>query len=133
MGAIRNLVRHHMGLAFVLVACVLFAKIVIPSGFMPVATSHGMVIQICTGMGPATMTMTIPGVPAPHDDHKDGKSESPCPFAGLNAPTLSGADPFLLALAVLFVMALGLRAIRPLALSSTDYLRPPLRGPPARP
>ncbi|GAA0336000.1 hypothetical protein GCM10009087_53060 [Sphingomonas oligophenolica] len=132
MGAVRNLVRQHKRLAFVLVACVLFAKVMIPSGFMPAATSHGIVIQICTGMGPAALTMTIPGLPAPHDGHKGGKAESPCAFAGLNAPSLAGADPFLLAIAVLFVMAMGMRAVRPQALSSTDHLRPPLRGPPAR-
>lgn len=132
MGDIRTLVLRHRWLACVLVACVLFAKVLIPSGFMPVANNGGFVVQVCTGTGPSVMTMTIPGIPAPHDEQKSSKTESPCVFAGLTASFLGGADPFLLALAILFVMAIGLRAVAPLALSATDHLRPPLRGPPAR-
>ncbi|WP_041391431.1 hypothetical protein [Sphingobium chlorophenolicum] len=125
----RDLVREHRWLAFMLVACVLFARVVIPSGFMPVTTGKHIVVQICNGTGPATVTMTIPSVPAPHDAQK-GKAESPCAFSGLGAPFLSGADPALLAGAIFFLIAMGLRAARPLALSSIDHLRPPLRGPP---
>ncbi|QNA87053.1 hypothetical protein G4G27_16905 [Sphingomonas sp. So64.6b] len=114
-----------------LVGCVLFVKGVVPSGFMPLATSQGMVIQICTGMAPQGAATTIPGTPTPHDGHK-AKIESPCAFAGLGMPWLFGAEPLLLAIEISLVIVMGFRKVRPLALFPTHHLRPPVRGPPAR-
>lgn len=116
-----------------LVTCVLFAKVIIPSGFMPVATSHGIVISICSGTGPMTMVMNIPGLEhgKSDSDGHHGKTEQPCAFSGLSAPSLAAADPILLAAAILFVLALGMRPLRLQSSTALPYLRPPLRGPPA--
>lgn len=128
MGSVRILVRQHKWLASLLVACVLFAKVLIPAGFMPVVGSQGIVVQLCNGVGAETVTIAIPGKSGPIDQNK---ADSPCAFSGLAAPVLAGADPVQLALAILFILAMGLRAAQPIALRSRHHLRPPLRGPPA--
>lgn len=142
MAALRTLYRTHRRLFALLFALVLFAKIVVPSGFMPVATSNGFVLQLCSGMEPVSSptAMAMPGM-AGHDmagqhhdqkgDQKGDKAESPCTFAGLTAPHLAGADVALLAIALLFVLALGRAALCAVVLPYRHTLRPPLRGPPA--
>jgi hypothetical protein len=55
----------------------------------------------------------------------------PCAFSGLSDQALGGADPMLLAAAIVFATAV----IRHLAIITSitlpAFLRPPLRGPPA--
>ncbi|WP_448664114.1 hypothetical protein ACG3SL_05400 [Sphingomonas sp. CJ20] len=126
----RHLLRHRTLAGWVFAAALLM-KVLVPAGFMPTVSNGTMIVQICNGYGPQTMVMEIPGK-ADHDQQdQHGKTEMPCAFSGLSAPSLAAADPVLLALAILFVMAMGLRTVPPLALSSTSHLRPPLRGPPA--
>ena len=133
MTRLRAFFLHHRSLAAGLIAAALLIKALVPLGFMPGTASNGtMIVQICNGYGPQSMVMEIPGK-AEHDKQSQhGKGEMPCAFSGLSVPSLAGTDPVLLALAILFVMAMALRTVRPLALSSAAYLRPPLRGPPAR-
>ncbi|MGY2735982.1 hypothetical protein [Sphingomonas sp. UYP23] len=136
MAALRTLFRTHRRLYALLFALVLFAKIVIPTGFMPVAAGNGLVLELCSGMEPMASPMAMPGMVGPdraaqHHDQKGGKGESSCSFAGLTAPHLAGADAALLAIAVLFVLALGRVALCRGVLLYRHALRPPLRGPPA--
>lgn len=136
MAALRTLFRTHRRLLVVLFALVLFAKILVPSGFMPVVTANGLVLELCSGMEPAPKPMAMSsmsghGMAGQHHDQKGGKIESPCSFAGLTAPHLAGADATLLAIAVLFVLALGRAALCRVVLPYRHTLRPPLRGPPA--
>lgn len=108
-------------------------KLVLPAGFMPTMAEGRMVVRMCSGTGPMTMVMTIPGLEqSKHDDggHRD-KHEPPCAFSGLSTPSLAAADPILLALAILFVLAMGIRALAAPTTTAPPYLRPPLRGPPA--
>ena len=53
-------------------------------------------------------------------------------FAGLSAAVLSAADPVLIVALLAFVMASALGPILLPAPFPSAYLRPPLRGPPAR-
>lgn len=141
MAALRTLFRTHRRLVVLLFALVLFAKIVIPTGFMPVATGNGLVLELCSGMEPMPSPMAMPGMvdhgtvgsdmAGQHHGQKGGKVESPCTFAGLTAPHLAGADAALLAIAVLFVLALGRVALCRVVVPYRHALRPPLRGPPA--
>ncbi|MXO66702.1 hypothetical protein [Altericroceibacterium endophyticum] len=106
-------------------------KIVIPTGFMPTMSNGQIVISVCSGMGPAKTVMTMPGLE--HESESDAhrnKAEQPCAFAGLSAPSLAAADTLLLAAAILFVLALGMRSLVLPASKTPPYLRPPLRGPP---
>ena len=133
MTALRRHFLRHRALAGWIVAAALLMKLLVPAGYMPTMSGNSMIIQICSGYGPMTMAMPIPG-PIPGQDHgqdhQQGKAEMPCAFSGLSAPTLAAADPILLALAILFVMVAGTRFIVPRPARSPAHLRPPLRGPP---
>lgn len=117
-------------------ACAVFAlallmKIVVPSGFMPTISNGQVVVSVCSGMGPTTMVMTIPGLEHKSSgDSHGGKAEQPCAFAGLSAPSLAAANPVLLAAAILFMLGLGMRPLVLPTSTAPPYLRPPLRGPP---
>lgn len=131
MHRLRRLVLANRPFACAVLALALLMKIAVPSGFMPTIANGQIVVSVCSGMGPTTMVITIPGLEheSGGDDHR-GKAEQPCAFAGLSAPSLAAADPFLLAAAILFVLALGMRPLALPASTAPPYLRPPLRGPP---
>lgn len=98
---------------------------------------HGrIVITICSGTGPVKMVMDVPGLHGDMADHgksKDhGKGEMPCVFSGLSAATTGAIDPIQLAALLVFVLAAGLAVTILPGLLRCAYLRPPLRGPPAR-
>lgn len=134
MQAVRQLLaqRHF---AVLLCAATLLLKLLVPTGHM-IANDHGrMTITICSGFGPATMTMDMPGTHGDMPDHgksKDqSKAEMPCAFSGLSAAVLGSIDPIQLAALIVFILAFGLIATIPPAPSRPAYLRPPLRGPPS--
>lgn len=131
MHRLRRLVLANRPFAFAVLALALLMKIVVPSGFMPTISNGQIVVSVCSGMGPTTMVIAVPGLEhqSGGDSHK-GKAEQPCAFAGLSAPSLAAADQVLLAAAILFVLALGMRPLMLPASTAPPYLRPPLRGPP---
>ena len=107
-------------------------KVLVPAGFMPTFEQGQIVVSICSGAGPMTMVMSMRGMDqGKKGDSQQGRSEQPCAFSGLSAPSLAAADPILLALAILLVMALALRPMVPSTVRQRPHLRPPLRGPPA--
>lgn len=131
MHRLRHLVLANRPFACAVLALALLLKIVIPAGFMPATSNGQLVVSVCSGMGPTTMVMTIPGIAHKADgDGHGSKPEQPCAFAGFAAPSLAAADLFLLAAAILFVLALGMRPLVLPASTVPPYLRPPLRGPP---
>lgn len=106
-------------------------KLLVPAGYMLHRSGGTMAIVPCSGTGPMPMPAmaAMPGMK--HGGGADhGKAERPCPFAALAAPALAGADPVLLALAIAFITACGVIAVRPPAIRPRAFLRPPLRGPP---
>ena len=133
MRAIRHLFRRHAGLAWLVVTLALAMKLLVPAGFMPVLDAGKFEIVICSGNGPMTMTMAMPGMAGQHGGDHDApaKHDAPCAFAGLAAPSLGGADVIQLAIAIAAIVALGI-LFRPLAQTlAWSFVRPPLRGPPA--
>ncbi|WP_221234545.1 hypothetical protein [Sphingomonas aerophila] len=113
----------------------LLLKVVVPSGYM-IDSDHGrFAITICPGVEPSSVTMEMPGLHDHMPDHgnsKDhGKVEMPCAFSGLTAPSLAGADPLLLAAAIVFIVRTAFRtAVDTEPTGPGLHLRPPLRGPP---
>ena len=132
MTAFRHHLRHHPHLAVWLIAAALLMKMLVPTGYMASASAGTIIIELCTGFGPRTMTVAMPGMAhhddAPKGDH--GRGEMPCAFAGLSAPSLATADPILLAIAIAFVIAAAFRVVATGAVTAPPFLRPPLRGPP---
>jgi hypothetical protein len=131
VNALRRLVLRRPILAAWLVAMALMMKMLVPAGFMPSATGGFMTVQLCTGMGPQTVTMALPGKAGEHDGQdQHGKVDQPCAFSGLAAPTLAAADAVLLAAAIAFILAAAFMPAAPPMAVRRAFLRPPLRGPP---
>ena len=130
----RLLAQRHF--AVLICTATLLLKLLVPTGYM-IDNDHGrFVIAICSGTGPVTAMMDMPGMHGDAPDHgtsKDhGKAEMPCPFSCLSAAALGAVDPTQLAALIAFIVAIGLAGVLPPAPSGPAYLRPPLRGPPAR-
>ncbi|MGE4323325.1 MAG: DUF2946 family protein [Sphingobium sp.] len=132
MNATRAFLLQHRRLALWLVAAALMMKMLVPAGFMPTMSHGTILVQLCSGMGPQTVAIEIPGL-GDHDDGKDQHkaADQPCFFSGLTTPGLAGADPILLAIAIAFVLAALFRVEQRLVLWRGLYLRPPSQGPPA--
>ncbi len=130
MIALRALLRARCHLALALVVLALAARLLVPAGIMPGSGDRVLTVQICadaTGL-PKAQLLVIPGKPAPHED---SSAKGTCAFAGLAAPALSGADPVLLALALAFILSLGLALAAPALPVRYPRFQPPSRGPPA--
>ncbi|WP_240959610.1 DUF2946 family protein [Novosphingobium olei] len=119
-------------MAILVVMAALCMKIIVPSGYMIGQSSKVLTVQICdeiTG-NHAVKQLVIPMKDGGSESgHKQGKGE--CPFASLSMASMTGADPWLLALALAFILALGFAPARLPLPKRVSYLRPPLRGPPA--
>jgi hypothetical protein len=65
-----------------------------------------------------------------HGEHGKQDSSGACPYSLLPMASLAGADAVLLAVALVFILALGFAPAPPPSLARNPHLRPPLRGPP---
>ncbi|PJG49629.1 hypothetical protein CAF53_02075 [Sphingobium sp. LB126] len=99
---------------------------------MPVMSSDTITVQLCSGTGPITTQISLPGRLADHGgaDHRAAK-EMPCAFSGLSTSALMATDPSLLAGAILFTTSIVQHLALPRTVAKAKYLSPPLRGPPA--
>lgn len=134
MQALRALTHRHRLLAMLLVVLALAMKAAVPGGYM--LGQHGKVltVEICADATGATVTkqIVIPQSGAPTEGKAaHDKAPATCPYAALGFSALAGADAALLALALVFILALSFAAAPPLPLRRISFLRPPLRGPPA--
>lgn len=132
MTRLRRLLFEHRLLCGWLIAAALLMKALVPAGFMPVASGNTLVLGFCSGYGPQMMVaVPIPGkADRSGSDEQAQKHAMPCVFSGLSMPGLSGVDPVLLVLAIVFVVALAIRTATAIPTIARVYLRPPLRGPP---
>ena len=134
MFAVRRLLAQRY-FAVLVCAATLLLKLLVPAGYM-IGSEHGRItIELCSGVAPRAVTITMPGMHGDMPDHgksqDHGKAETPCAFAGLSTASLGAIDPIQLVILIAFVMAVGLSpAVLP-AVIRRGYLRPPLRGPPA--
>jgi hypothetical protein len=132
MQQLRALLFRHRAVATLVVLAALCIKMALPGGYMIGSNSKVLTVQLCADASGSHFTKQIV-IPMKGDSGepsgKQGKSE--CAFASLSMASLSGADPVLLALALAFILALGIAPVRPSRLNRTHFLRPPLRGPPA--
>lgn len=133
MHPLRRFFLNNPALAAGLLVLALAMRLLVPAGFMPAVSDGRIVVSMCSGTGPQTTVITIPGLDhGQPGDNDHAKAEPPCAFAGLAAPFLGATDSVLLALAILFVMAAALRPVAWRIDPAHPFLRPPLRGPPAR-
>lgn len=108
-------------------------KAVLPAGYMVGQQSQILTVLICSSVDDLTVAKAI-AIPADGktggsaDEH--GKANGVCPYAALSMASLGGTDAPLLALALVFILALGFVSAHRPRLKITARLRPPLRGPP---
>jgi len=129
LGAIRHSDKAR-ALFAALALLVLAMRVLMPSGFMPVATAHGVIVTLCTGQGAVNVLVDRDKSPTKPDPK--GMAGEHCPFAG-------GAAAPLLADAMLGVTLPAWQlATGPIALAlRTGWIArlaappPPSSGPPA--
>jgi len=118
-----------------LIAAALLMKLLVPSGYMPTQQNNTLVVSLCTGYGPATTTIEIPiGSDSEHQQTPDGKGTNNmvCAFASVAGSELAATDAILLGNAIAFTFLAALFIAPEPWFKQPAYLRPPLRGPPAR-
>jgi hypothetical protein len=134
MQILRALVLRHRLLAVLLVVLALAIKAVVPAGYMLSQQGTVLTVTICADASGSTVhkQIVVPNKGAATDDLADAHAKAPaaCPYAALGFAALAGANAVLLALALAFVLALGLAPSRPAPLRRIPFLRPQLRGPP---
>ncbi len=134
MTSLRAFFRAHRQLAILLVAVSLALKALVPAGYMIGSQAKILTVEICADASGGTLTrqIVIPQDGKSAGGHAEsGKSDSTCAFSALAMVSLSGADSAVLAIALLFILALGFAPAPTLLISRARQLRPPLRGPPA--
>jgi hypothetical protein len=134
MNIVRAFINYHRNVALILLAVVMSVKAIVPAGYMIGHSSKILTVQICTDVTGemATKQIAIPMKDTPiKSDASDDLVGGQCAYSALSMASLSPADPALLLLALLFIIAFGFTAIYPAPVFRTARLRPPLRGPPA--
>jgi hypothetical protein len=118
-----------------LVVLALAMKALVPAGFMPAAPGKVLTVIICDGHGSEQATKIALADSGAKQGGSGGlsegaKSASTCPYAGLSSATLGGMDAALLAVLLLFILALGFVSAPIPLLRRGDHLLPPACGPP---
>lgn len=133
-GAIRQS-QAARGLLAALALLVLAVQLLAPSGFMPVRTTHGVVVTLCTGQGAINVVVDRDSTPVKkhHPADEGAPMQQHCAFAGAAAqpsvPPLVLADLPLQAWTLAFgTLALALRTGLIARLAAPP---PPSSGPPA--
>lgn len=134
MSLTRAFLLQHRTLVVLVFMAALCMKVLVPSGVMIGPGSKILTVQICADAfgGDTARQLVVP--------MKDGSGEAgsnqgkgECPYTALSMASLAGAGPALLALALVFILLLGLAPVRYALPGRMFHLRPPLRGPPALP
>jgi len=133
MPALRAMIRANPRLAALLLALALAMKALVPAGYM-VSSSRSLSIEICAdSLGQRITKQITVANTKPHaaDMAKADMAKKPCTFAAHAAPLLGGADGWLLAAALAFILALGFAPAHAPLLRRSAQLLPPPCGPPA--
>ena len=141
MTALRIHVRRHRWLAAALVIATLLMTMLVPAGYMPSMADGAFVMRPCDGQRTANpmADMAMASGDHAHADrqgHHEGdgspdRFNPPCVFAGLSTPALPPVDPFLLAVAIAFIIATAFRVAPTRIVRRGLHLRPPSQGPPS--
>ena len=116
------------GLVTAFLLCILALRVLVPDGYMPVATPTGLVVALCTGEGLVEIHVDVD-----RDKGQAPASQAPgCHFASAASPWTSPEAP---SVPMLFVSGGAPMHVQPLASLVPSRLAappPPSIGPPAR-
>jgi hypothetical protein len=76
-----------------LIALALTVRALMPSGWMPVASTHGPVISPCSGHGVVDLSVVASGKHHKPSPHKSEKNDRACAFFGLAFAADWGGQP----------------------------------------
>lgn len=129
MASLRQSLLRHRRLAALFLALALCLKALVPAGYMAATDGGRITVTICHGADAAVGEIAIPMKNTGQPDAQGGDGVV-CPYSALAQGTLGGADPVLLAGAVIFVLLLGFAPVAAPTLNRQFFRTPPLRGPP---
>lgn len=130
MTTLRAFFLRHRATALAVIALALMMKALVPAGFMLDSGSRVLSVRLCEdsiGRVDHQVALTIKTT-VPTGKHV--AAHDVCPFSSLAHASLGGADPVQLALALVFILALGLAPRTPLRLPRVLRLQPPAQAPP---
>ena len=115
-----NSLKRAQARLWAMLLCVfLFVRAFAPSGFMPVMSTQGITIALCTGHGEATVHLDLKG-----EKQAPEKAQHDCPFSfGATAPAAPVANTFA-------VVGLILGDVAPLTAAIAHLITPRLAAPP---
>lgn len=129
MWGLRIFFRRHAAIGLLLLSLAVMARVLVPAGYMTQASPTGLTVALCSGVAGKSVTIALPA-----DDgttkHAMEKADAPCAFSALGESSVAATDPVLLAIAIIFIIALGLWSGSTTPPSDRRQFRPPLRGPP---
>lgn len=133
MHLLRAFLARHRAFAAVLIAAALCMKALIPAGCMIGNGNRVLTVEICADSqgGRVTQQIILAGDGKSGGQGEHGKIDGTCAFSALSFASLGAADPVLLALALVLIMALGFVPVAAPRAARVSHLRPPMRGPPA--
>jgi len=132
MTRLRALVFRHHRLAVLLVGMTLLMKALIPAGIMLDTGPHLLSVKVCAdSFGQAITGKIVLHASGATHHGDDGKADSPCHFTVLGHATLGTADPALLTLALLFIIASGFLPLVAVQCARVAHILPPQCGPPS--
>ncbi|KUR78896.1 hypothetical protein AQZ50_07100 [Novosphingobium sp. Fuku2-ISO-50] len=138
MNRLRAFFLRNRGMAVAVIALALAMKALVPAGYMIGGEAHVLTVRICDGyadsephFGQAVVLVAKGQVGKQGDAGKSLHDQQACPFSALGHAGLAGADPIQLALALAFILVLGVAGPAFPAPRPFSRLRPPLRAPPA--
>lgn len=115
-----------------LFALALSIRLLVPGGYMPVQTPHGLVAKMCGGANSGvTMYIDVPSADDTDRSADHQPQDTPCAFTALAAPALSGDAGAAIAAPALLPHELVLPPPARQAIVRAVVAVPPLRGPPA--
>lgn len=129
MRGLRNFFHRHAAIGLLIVALAVLARALVPAGYMAQATPTGLTLALCSGVAGKTVTIALPA-DVDAAEHAMATADAPCAFAALGQVATAATDPVLLAIAIVFIMALELSSASAIPPSDRRQQRPPLRGPP---
>ena len=124
---------RHRAMAIAVIALALAMKALVPAGYMIGGDAKVLTIRVCDGYADsdAGHAIVIVAKGAAHSDAgKALHDQQACPFSALTLAHVGGADPIQLALALAFIVLLGITAPTAKTPRAPTRLRPPLRAPP---
>ncbi len=111
-----------------LLLLVLALRLVAPTGYMPVATSEGVRVELCSGSEPRTLTLDL-GSKAPAAKHD--AADAPCAFSAASGLALASLVTPGLPLPLAAAQRPAGRAIADLTVHRLAAPPPPAHAPPA--